>query len=595
MHELNGFSSDALAMAGDGGSNLECEVELLVSGIDRSDIEVLEFAVFEALSVPHEVRATVAIRGTPPAAASLLGRQVVLDWRAGGVARRVHGIVESAGRAGERDARAVFELVILHRLAKLGQNRACRVFGKASLTDAIRRVMSENGLAEGSDFEIAFGESHPLRPCIVQYHESDLAFVVRMLCEEGACFRLDPLRPGNPVVFMDGASALPMIEHSPIPLRPAGGGISSGEHAPHLSMRSAATVASVRLRDYGFETPGDPRTHQRCADGQAVIPECFEFIDAALDNDVIKEKAKRRLEAAVAQGPRLEGSTTLPSPVPGFVTGFADLPEAERDREQEHIFIEVIHRGAPAGTYANHFEAASIRPAFRVLPTADRPRIRGIQTAWVAGPQDREGGHHCDKHGRVQLRFHWQDDFDLERAPWARVAQMLAGPGWGALALPRVGHEVLVAFADGDPERPVVIGSLHNGVSVPPQKLPDHAARTTIRSRSLDGGSGHNEIVLDDTAGAERISIRAEKDREVLVQRNDRLEIKGAREALVAKNATTEIGGSRTVRTTGKDLAEAAEIELSATQSITLRCGGSTIRITPSAISIDAPIVKLNS
>jgi type VI secretion system secreted protein VgrG len=339
------------------------------------------------------------------------------------------------------------------------------------------------------------------------------------------------------------------------------------------------TAASVRLRGYGFEAPGDPRTHQHCADGQTVSPERFEFIDAAIDNDAIKQKARRRLEAAVAQGPRLEGSTNLPSPVPGFVAGFADLPEAERDREQEHIFIEVIHRGQPAGTYANHFEAASIRPSFRIPPTADHPRIRGIQTAWVAGPSSQEGAHHCDQHGRVQLRFHWQDDFRLETAPWARVAQTLAGPGWGFLSLPRVGNEVLVAFADGDPERPVVIGSLHNGVSVPPQKLPDHAARTTIRSRSLDGGSGHNEIVLDDTAGAERISIRAEKDREVLVQRDDRLEIKG----------------ERTVRTTGKDLAEAAEIELSATRSLTLRCGGSTIRITPSAISIDAPIVKLNS
>lgn len=579
MHGLNGIGSELLGAADDGGTNLECAVELSMPGIDREDLEVLEFAVFEALSLPHEVRTTVAIRGTAPAAASLVGRQAVLDWRVGGISRRVHGIVENASREGERDGRAMLELVILHRVATLGRNLACRVFGKASLPEAIRRVMSENGLAEGTDFEIAFGESHPPRPHLVQYHESDLAFLARILREEGACFRLDPSRMGNPIVFIDGGSAMPVSEPSSIPLRPVGGGIGNGEHASHLSIRSAATAASVRLRDYGFEAPRDERTHRRSADGQGTDPERFEFIDAALESDVVQEKARRRLEAEVAQGPRLEGSTNLPTPVPGFVAGFADLPEAERAREQKHVFVEVVHRGESAGTYANHFEAASIEPAFRLATAGDGPRIRGIQTAWVAGPEGREGHPHCDEHGRVRLRFHWQDDFDLERAPWARVAQTLAGPGWGFTALPRVGNEVLVAFADGDPERPVVIGSLHNGVSVPPQKLPDHAARTTIRSRSLDGGSGHNEIVLDDTAGAERISIRAEKDREVLVQRDDRLEIKGG----------------RTVRTTGKDLAEAAEIELSATRSITLRCGGSTIEITPSAISIDAPIVKLNS
>jgi type VI secretion system secreted protein VgrG len=154
---------------------------------------------------------------------------------------------------------------------------------------------------------------------------------------------------------------------------------------------------------------------------------------------------------------------------------------------------------------------------------------------------------------------------------------------------------VLVAFADGDPSRPIVIGSLHNAEAMPPQTLADHAARTTIRSRSLDDGGGYSEIVLDDTAGAERLSIRAERDLSVLVQRDDELDVRGGRTLKVADDAAIEIGGARSARIGGRDLVEAGEIELVATRSITLRCGGSVVRVTPSEIVIDAPMVKLNS
>ncbi len=132
-----------------------------------------------------------------------------------------------------------------------------------------------------------------------------------------------------------------------------------------------------------------------------------------------------------------------------------------------------------------------------------------VKRCVVVGPGKEEL--HTDEHGRVKVQFHWdrQGRKDDHSSCWMRVMQPVAGPGWGTMFLPRVGHEVVVMFLEGDPDRPLVMGSVYNGANVPPYPLPQNKTRSTIRTKSF-GGDGHNEIRFDDAQGAEELYVHAE-------------------------------------------------------------------------------------
>jgi uncharacterized protein involved in type VI secretion and phage assembly len=135
--------------------------------------------------------------------------------------------------------------------------------------------------------------------------------------------------------------------------------------------------------------------------------------------------------------------------------------------------------------------------------------MRGLQTATVVGPDGEEV--HPDEHGRVKVQFHWDrsEPFDETSSCWVRVSQLWAGNGWGAMFIPRIGHEVLVDFIEGDPDRPVVTGRLYTGNNKPPYPLPAEKTKSTIKSESSLGGGGFNELRFEDLKGREEIFLHA--------------------------------------------------------------------------------------
>ena len=142
-----------------------------------------------------------------------------------------------------------------------------------------------------------------------------------------------------------------------------------------------------------------------------------------------------------------------------------------------------------------------------------RPTIPGAQTAIVVGPAGEEI--HTDEHGRIKVQFHWDREgkSDDKSSCWIRVSQAWAGPGWGALFLPRIGQEVVVDFLEGDPDRPLVTGCVYNGQNLPPyRRCPGEKTKSTMRSSSSPGGGGFNELRFEDAAGEEEIYLHAQKD-----------------------------------------------------------------------------------
>jgi type VI secretion system secreted protein VgrG len=166
--------------------------------------------------------------------------------------------------------------------------------------------------------------------------------------------------------------------------------------------------------------------------------------------------------------------------------------------------------------------------------------MRGTQTAIVVGPAGEEI--HVDKYGRVKVQFHWDREgkYDEHSSCWVRVSQPVAGKGWGAMWIPRIGQEVIVDFLDGDPDRPIITGRVYNAESMPPYTLPDEKTKSTLKSYSSKGGGGFNEIRFEDKKGSEQFFVHAEKEMDIRVK-NDRREWIGRDRHLVVKRDKKEL------------------------------------------------------
>ncbi|MDB6048249.1 MAG: Type secretion system Vgr family protein, partial [Pseudomonas sp.] len=218
-----------------------------------------------------------------------------------------------------------------------------------------------------------------------------------------------------------------------------------------------------------------------------------------------------------------------------------------------------VEAGQIVQGYRNTFtaipEAVQFRPALRHL----KPPIHSTQTAKVTGPQGEEI--HCDKFGRVKVKFHW-DRRDLEdetTSCWVRVASSWAGANYGAVTLPRVGMEVLVSYLEGDPDKPIVMGCLPNSLNPVPYELPANKTKSVFRSRSSKAAQGFNEVSFEDRNGAELVYLRAQRDMEQLVQNDSRLEVRGERKETIKGNSTTVIKADQNLTVTG-----ARKVQLSA-------------------------------
>lgn len=262
--------------------------------------------------------------------------------------------------------------------------------------------------------------------------------------------------------------------------------------------------------------------------------------DTAQDEAPLILRQKRR-RASVARG---ESSCSLLSP--GHRFALTGHPAAQLDAS--YVITRIEHRGslrqdvASARAYSNTFEAA---PASLAFPPP-RPKRKSVQvslTATVVGPGSEEI--HVDAKGRIKVQFHWdrQPAPNGESSCWIRVMQPWGGAGWGVQFIPRVGMEVVIGFEGGDPDKPLVMGSVYNGTHPLPFTLPQDKTKSGWRTQSSPGGQGHNELSFDDRAGSEQIYMHAQRDLDEVVLRDHSTRVSGDR--------TSQIGGDRYDDTAG--------------------------------------------
>ncbi|WP_130835783.1 type VI secretion system tip protein VgrG [[Erwinia] mediterraneensis] len=433
--------------------------------------------------------------------------------------------------AGQRQNQFVYRLELSSWLWFLLQNSNSRIFQDETVITIVDQVFARYPLA---DYRFDITESYPQKAYCVQFAESDLNFINRILEAAGLWYYIEHSDTQNTLVITD-RQRFPLLErhYAQLPFLPDGEeqrAIREGIQALRRSQRIHAST--IVLRDYDFLHPRNTLQTQVESDRIPLpgIPlEQYDYAAGYTDTRQGEEIARRRLEAIQCAGQRLQGESNACGLKAGYTFALIQHPDAARNCRFrltgcDYTFVQDGPDSASTGrNVVCRFTALSEDMPWRPACTTPRPQLPGIQSATVVGAPQSEV--HTDQYGRIRVHFHWDRDNSMEEnsSCWIRVVQAWAGKGWGVLALPRVGQEVLVTYIDGDLDRPVVTGVVYNGENPPPYRLPDYINYSGLVSRSLRSGRPQHasQLTFDDKRGAERILIHAERDMQKSVERND--------------------------------------------------------------------------
>ena len=611
-----------------------------IGGLPRDFFTVVGFELTESLSSLFVGRLDLASTFSDIAASDVLEQPVdLIVWQHGEPLRRFTGVVNEFARGDTGHRRTRFEVIIQPPLWRLGLMHNSRIFQTQSTDAIVRTLLEERGIVD-TTFDLK--RTPEEREYCVQHRETDLSFLERLSAEEGWHFRYhhgDVTGDEQPtLIIADHHGDAPRL--NPAQYNTKAGGSTRQPAIFRFSYQERVRAASVAIKDYTFKNPAYALMHEHQADKLESQREDYQHYDypGRFKTDASGQPfTESRLDAL-----RNDASTaTGKSNRPDFTVG-AKTELTEHDNEnlnREWLFTTVTHKGeqpqaleeeggSGPTTYHNDFQAIPADRNWRPNPnTLNRPLMDGPQIAIVTGPEGEEI--HCDEHGRVKVRFPWDrySKNDEHSSAWLRVSQGWAGGQYGFMALPRIGHEVIVSFLDGDPDQPIITGRTYHATNTPPYALPEHKTRTTLKTQTHKG-EGSNELRFEDEADKEQIYVHAQKDLDLLTEHNRTEVIKNDSHRTVENsdfshtkgNEHTTVDGEKREHT-GKDQSfnvtgtlhlkagtawlsdTGSELHIKAGQKavieagseLTLKAGGSFVKIDPSGVAMGGAAIKLNA
>jgi type VI secretion system secreted protein VgrG len=447
-----------------------------------------------------------------------------------------------------------------------------RIFQKLSTVDIIRQVIEPYSATLKNQVQATL---RPREYC-VQYRESDFNFVSRLMEEEGIFYFFRHRAGAHEMVICDGPWAHNNeLGVKALPFDHNARRRSQGADVTRWRWSRQIQTGKVSLRDHTFELPGKTfegsetsnltHAHGKIESYDYPIGLAPTSGEPAELQKLFPEAAathKRRLDAVQAPHAMAEGSTTSLRLCAGArfkLTGHSvQQQNAEYIVHATHIRVRIAGHESGEHEESSHecdFTAFESKVAYRPPRLTPKPHVAGPQTATVVGPSGQEI--YTDKYGRVKVQFHWdrKGQHDAQSSCFMRVAQPAAGKGWGVVMLPRIGQEVVVNFLEGDPDQPLITGSVFNAENMPPYELPDLMSVSSWKTRSFGGSANDfNELRFDDKAGNEHLMLRAQKDRADLVLNDLRAQIGNNEERTVGKNSSLSVGESQDL-TVGKNAA----------------------------------------
>ncbi|ACM37330.1 MULTISPECIES: type VI secretion system Vgr family protein [Rhizobium/Agrobacterium group] len=420
-----------------------------------------------------------------------------------------------------------YTLTIRPQMWLLSRRSDCRIWLDMTSIQVLETLFSEHGLPQP---DIGFLQNKPpAQGYSVQWQESDLDYLLRRLEEDGIFYwfqhdkGIHRLRVTDHQIAWSKASASAEGDDT---VRIAQG--SSDRNHITEWMRRFSYVPGQRVdADWNFETPNFiPRSQ---TPSLVELPgnakrELYNYPARAADYLEMERVGKLRAQATQADHERVKGQSTVRVLEPGRRFNPYEEPHPEHKYE-EHVITRITHWVVDRSyettenqpEYINEFGAIPSRIPLTPHRTTKRPRIEGAQVAIVAGPSGEEI--HPDKYGRIKAWFPWdrRAKKDGSDTCWIRVSQSWAGGLWGSQVIPRIGMEVMIAYIDGDPDRPLVTGVVPNTNNPVPYDLPANKTRSVFKTKTHKG-FGSNEIRLEDENGREEFYIHAQRDKNIVIE-----------------------------------------------------------------------------
>lgn len=436
-----------------------------------------------------------------------------------------------------------------------------RIFQELSVPDIIEKIFSDHGF---SDFSFRLHSNYEIRNFAVQYRETDFNFISRLLEEEGIFYYFEHEEDKHTLILSDSPDEHhPCLGQESVSFQINTQGAPQEDVITHIEVMKEIRAGKYSLSDFNFETPStdlevSADSKQNLGPGEREI---YDFPGEYPKRNEGDRLVNIRMEEEEAQITTINGESNCRAFTSGYRTKLVDYHRDDMN-EKEFVLVRLEHRASQEGSYrsgessgsesvtgyTNLFECIPHEVPFRPVRKTAKPVVEGVQTAIVVGPSGEEI--YTDEHGRVKVQFHWDREGgnDENSSCWIRVSQLWAGAGWGAMWIPRIGHEVIIGFVEGDPDRPIITGRVYHGSNRPPYNLPAEKTKSTIKSNSSKGGGGSNELRFEDKAGEEEVFLHGQKDWTIAIL-NDKNQT-------VGNNETLSVGNNRD-KTVGNDQSEA--------------------------------------
>ena len=535
---------------------------LEVDGQEPETFAVVAFWLSQDYSFPFILDVDVASYSFDRQAKKLLEKNAILTiWEGSKALRLINGFISGFEIKEDNHWQMQYRLRIQSPLSRCDLRQNFRIFQQQTILTISDTLLRENGV---TNWVPILYENHSPREFCVQYGESDLVFLSRIWAEEGIFFydNVNVDRSEQKITLCDNVEGLNQIKDA-LPFISLSSTENVNECISEFHYEANVRPSSVLSKDYTFKAPGwSGQCIQKGEhlNNQLTQYEIVDYPGRFKDEQCGQDFTRYQMEGLRNDAEIATGTSNSPSLWPGNSFSLTGHPQETLNRDWQVVSSmlkgqqpQALHDCHGYGTtLSNQFEAIPADRTWRSQPL-EKPKVDGPQSAVVTGPAGEEI--FCDEHGRVRVKFRW--DRNSPKSPkysscWVRVSQAWAGTGFGNLAIPRVGQEVIVDFLNGDPDQPIVMGRTYHQDNRSPGGLPGTKTQMTIRSKTYKG-DGFNELRFEDATGNEQLYMHAQKnmvtevlnDRTTTVNHDHNETVKNNQSVTVVVGQTVNVGSKK--------------------------------------------------
>ncbi|MFP2516644.1 type VI secretion system tip protein TssI/VgrG [Buttiauxella agrestis] len=581
---------------------------------------VVGFKLKQSLSSLFSLEITVACNDPAIGFKAILDEFALLTiWQGDVIKRRVRGIVTFCEQGDSGKHQTIYRMTVRPEFWRSSQRQNCRSFQNYDIQYIFAKLLKEMRIRT---HDALFRRPHPAREFCVQFMESDYDFIARLAAEEGIFFFEDEYLDDSDqkLTFTDDRCNLRGL--GAFPYNPNAASESSTYCINTFCRSAQIRPAKVTTQDYTFTAPGWQAQYQEeGADLSYQRPdyEIFDYPGRFKDEQHGADFAKYQMDGWRNNVDFASGTSNCPQLQPGRWFTLTDHPREDLNSPWQVVSSEMTG-SQPQAQIGSAGQGTTLTNRFHVIPSTQtwrpaplpKPRVDGPQIGIVTGPAGEEI--YCDEHGRVTVKFAWDryNKSNEESSCWVRVSQAWAGTGFGNIAIPRVGQEVIVDFLNGDPDQPIITGRTYHAANRAPGDLPGTKTQTAIRSQTYKG-NGYNELMFDDQTGQELLSMHAQKDMSRIVNNRDafwvgenqlmhikgenHLRVESEKRDLVKEDYSLTVSQTLHIKTEENMLIvngseyhvkAGSKVTLDAGCELTLQAGGNFIKIDASGIQTSA-------